>query len=359
MPDESPPRLTLAGAARFSWQSLVVALAVYVLVVSLSKVLVVVLPFVVALFITTLLQPPVNALERRGVKRMIGTWLVLVLALSFVVALAVVLAPSVRDQFEELGPTLEESRDRIEDWLQDGPLNLSRAEIDRYYDQAADALSAQSSELTGRAIEAATLVIETIAGILLALVIVFFLIKDGPKIAAWGLHQIPAQQRDLARAVAGRAYKVVGGFIRGTATIGLIEAVSTGIAFWVVGMPLILPLALLFFIGAFFPLVGAVVAGTIACLVALVAGGVVKALIVLGIVLFVQQVESDLLAPIVLARAVALHPLVVLAVLTAGAVIGGLVGAFVAVPTAAVLVAVGAELKARGVLGPTALPPAG
>lgn len=358
MPDDGPPRLTLEGAARFTAFSLVIALGVFVLVVALSKVLVVVLPLVVSLLLTAILQPLVNRLETRGLKRMIATWIVVLASVGLVVGIGLALAPSVRDQFAELGPTLSESRGKIEDWLEDGPLELTPDEIERYYDQAVDRLGERSSELTTRAAEAATIVAETIAGVLLVLVLTFFLVKDGPKMTAFGMRQVPTRHADLARGLAGRAWRVVGGFIRGTATIGLIESVSTGIAFWVIGVPLVLPLALLFFLGAFFPLVGAVVAGIIATLVALVGGGIVKALIVVAIVLFVQQVESDLLAPLVLAKAVFLHPVVILLVLSAGAVVGGLVGAFLAVPVTAVLVAVGTELRARGVIGPTAEPPA-
>lgn len=358
MPDDGPPRLTLEGAARFTALSLVIALGVYVLVVGLAKVLVVVLPFVIALFLTAILQPLVNRLQARGLHRMLATWLVLLGSLGLFVGLGLALAPSVRDQFGDLGPTLTESRQQIEDWLQDGPLELSAGEIDRYYQQGVDALGERSSDLTTRAAEAATIVAETIAGFFLVLVLTFFLVKDGPKMVAFGARQVPPRHADLADGVAARAWRVVGSFIRGTATIGLIEAVSTGIAFWIIGVPLVLPLALLFFLGAFFPLVGAVVAGIIATLVALVGGGFVKALIVVAIVLFVQQVESDVLAPLVLAKAVFLHPVVILVVLTAGAVVGGLVGAFLAVPLTAVLVAVGTELKARGVIGPTAPPPA-
>ena len=352
MPDDAPPRLTLEGAARFTAFALVIALGVYVLVVALAKVLVVVLPFVIALFLTAILQPLVNRLQERGVHRMLATWVVLLGSLALVVGLGLAVAPSVRDQFGDLGPTLTESRKQIEEWLQEGPLELSADEIERYYEQGVDALGERSSDLTTRAAEAATNVAETIAGFVLVLVLTFFLLKDGPKMAAFGARQVPPRHADLARGVASRAWRVVGAFIRGTATIGLIEAVSTGIAFWVIGVPLVLPLALLFFLGAFFPLVGAVVAGIIATLVALVGGGFVKALIVVAIVLFVQQVESDLLAPLVLAKAVLLHPVVILLVLSAGAVVGGLVGAFLAVPVTAVLVAVGTELKARGVIGP-------
>jgi predicted PurR-regulated permease PerM len=140
--------------------------------------------------------------------------------------------------------------------------------------------------------------------------------------------------------------------VRGTAIVALVDAVIIGIGLLVIGVPLVLPLAILTFLGAFLPLVGAVLAGLVAALVALVDGGITDALLVTGVIVVVQQVEGDVLAPLVLGRAVKLHPLVILVTLTAGAVIGGLVGAFLAVPVTAVVVAVGAELRARGVIGP-------
>lgn len=351
MPDQ-PPRLTLERAAAVAWRILLLAAAAWILVWALSKVLVVVIPLVVGLFLTAILQPGVNALEARGLKRIFGTFLVLFGAIGTLVATLWLLAPSVASQFEDLGPTLQEARDTVEDWLVTGPIDLSRDEVDGYYQRALDQLGAQSSEIAARAVQGATLVVEFVAGILLTLVIAFFLMKDGPLISRFFLRQVPARHEDLTRSIAARVWSSISGFIRGTAMIGVIEAVSTGIALWIVGVPLVLPIAFLFFVGAFFPLVGAVVAGVVATLVALVAGGFVKALIVAGIVLFVQQVESDLLQPVVMAKAINLHPLVILVVLTAGAVIGGIVGAFLAVPTTAVLVAVGTVLREHGVIGP-------
>lgn len=352
MPDQ-PPRLTLDRAAGVTWRLLLLLLGAWILVYALSKVLVVVIPLIVGLFLTAILQPAVDQLERRGLKRILGTFLVLLSSIGIVIGVGWLLAPSVADQFQELGPTLQEARDTVEDWLvEEGPIDLTRDDVDSYYQRALDQLGTQSSEIASRAVEGATLVAEFIAGILLTLVVTFFLMKDGPLISRFFLRQLPARREQLARDVAARAWRSISGFIRGTAMIGLIEGFSTGVALWIVGVPLVLPIALLFFIGAFFPLVGAVVAGIIATLVALVAGGVVKALIVFGIVLFVQQVESDLLQPVVMAKAINLHPLVILVVLSTGAVIGGIVGAFVAVPTTAVLVAIGSVLKEHGVIGP-------
>jgi hypothetical protein len=134
--------------------------------------------------------------------------------------------------------------------------------------------------------------------------------------------------------------------VKGTAVVATVDAVIIGIGLLIIGVPLVLPLAILTFLGAFLPLVGATAAGIVAVLVALVDGGLRDALLVTGVIVVVQQVEGDVLQPLVLGRAVKLHPVVVLAVLTGGAVIGGLVGAFLAVPVTAVAVAIGASCGA-------------
>ncbi|MDP8959110.1 MAG: AI-2E family transporter, partial [Actinomycetota bacterium] len=181
----------------------------------------------------------------------------------------------------------------------------------------------------------------------LTLPILFFFVKDGEQISGWFLRQVDEQYRDDVRALSRRAWQTVAAYLRGLAVVAFFDAVVIGIGLLVIGVPLVVPLVTLTFFGGFFPIVGAVLAGLLAVLVALVNGGLVDALAVLAVVLVVQQVEGDVLAPLVLGRAVQLHPLVILLALTAGAVVAGVVGAFLAVPTAAVLVAVGAEFRAR------------
>lgn len=193
----------------------------------------------------------------------------------------------------------------------------------------------------------AVLAAEIVAGTLLTIVLLFFFLKDGPKITGWIRNHVSGPRRDLLETLGRRAWMTLGAYIRGTALIGVADAVLIGIGLLVIGVPLVAPLMVLTFFGAFFPLVGAVVAGLVAALVALVSGGPIDALLVVGIVVVVQQVEGDVLAPLVLGRAVKLHAVVVLLALTAGAVVAGVTGAFLAVPTAGVAAAIGNELRAR------------
>ncbi len=333
-----------------------VAAGVVVVVLALAHLRILVLPVIIAVLLATVLVPPVARLHRAGVPRIVATWLLLLGSLGALVGLVTLVAPSVAEEFGDLGPTVSEGIAQVETWLVEGPLGLSKDQIDRYTDQIAEQARSSASSIASGVLAGAVLAGEVVAGLLLTFVLVFFFVKDGDKICAFALAQVRPEHQDLARALGRRVWGAVGGYVRGTALVALVDATIIGVGLLLIGVPLVLPLALLVFFGAFFPLIGAVLAGVVAVLVALVSGGPGDALLALGVVVVVQQVEGDVLAPLVLGRAVRLHPIVILASLTGGAVIGGLIGAFLAVPIAAVAVAVGSELKGRGIIGPTSPP---
>ncbi|MBW3546910.1 MAG: AI-2E family transporter [Actinobacteria bacterium] len=347
----------LDRAAQMTWRTLVVVAGVIVAVLALAKLRVLVLPVIVALLLATVLAPPVQWAHRHGVPRTLATWFFLLGSLGGLVWLLVSLAPSVVDEFGDLGPTLQEGITRIEAWLVEGPLQLSQEQIDRYTDQITEQVRGSGQSIVSGVVAGAVLAGEVVAGLILTFVLLFFFVKDGEKMCAFGLRQLRGEQQELARALGRRAWVSGGGYVRGTAVVAFVDAVGIGLGLWAIGVPLVLPLALLTFFAAFFPLVGAVAAGAVAALVALVSGGLSQALLVVGLVVLVQQVESNVLAPVVLARAVALHPVVILLALTGGAIIGGIIGAFLAVPVSAVVVAVTSELKARDIVGPGASSP--
>ncbi|MDP9453252.1 MAG: AI-2E family transporter [Actinomycetota bacterium] len=347
------PHPSLDRAAQLTWRVLVVAAGVVVAVVALARLRILVLPVIIALLLSTVLVPPVRVLQRVGVPRLVGTWVLLLGSLGALGGLAYLVAPSVADEFADLGPTVSEGVERVETWLVDGPLGLSREQIDRYSTQIAEQARASGSRIASGVLAGAILAGEVVAGLLLTLVLVFFFVKDGDRICRFGLDQVRPQHHELVKALGRRVWAAGGGYVRGTALVALADAVIIGVGLLLIGVPLVLPLMLLVFFGAFFPLIGAVLAGTVAVLVALVSGGGGDALLTLGVVVVVQQVEGDVLAPLVLGRAVRLHPIVILVALTGGAVVGGLIGAFLSVPLAAVGVAVGSELKARAIIGPS------
>ena len=186
-------------------------------------------------------------------------------------------------------------------------------------------------------------------GLILCLFLTFFFVKDSERFTRWILDFAGARRADHLREIGRRSATAVSGYLRGQASVGLVDAVFIGIGLLIVGVPLVVPLAFLTFVAAFLPLVGAFVAGALAALVALVTKGFTAALIVIGITVLVQQLEGHLLAPLLLGRAVSLHPVVIILALATGAILGGIIGAFLAVPIAAVVTAVGTYLRGEPV----------
>jgi putative heme transporter len=344
----------LDRAAAIGWRIIVIAGALFITAVAFRTLQVLILAVVVSLFVASLLTPVAEWMVERGVPRIAAAWILVLGSLGLLAGTITLIAPTVAEQFEDLGPTLEEAWDQIEDWLVTGPLDLSERQLEEYQEQVADSVRGATDQIVSGVVAGAVMAVEVVIGFLLTLVLVFFLIKDGAKITAWILRHLREEHHELARALGRRTYEAGGGYIRGTSIVALADAVGIGIGLAIIGVPLVLPLAILTFFGGFFPLVGATVAGAFAVLVALVTLGVVEALMVLGVVLLVQQMESNLLEPLVLSRAIRIHPIGVLAVLTAGGLIAGIVGAFLAVPVAAVVVAIGNELRKRDLIGPNA-----
>ncbi len=352
-PDDVPPRTGDAPRAgtdlvpswlqrgtALSWRALVIIAAIVVVGYVLIKLRLVVLPVIGATFLSTFLVPPAHWLKRRGWRPLGAAWTVFGGFLAVMVALGFLVAPGLIDEFSNLGPVVRDGLDDVEEWLVDGPLNLEPAEVEDLRDEAGDRITDAAESQSGQIAQGAVLVGEVLAGLILALVITFFFIKDGERFQRFGLRNLPERHHRVVCALSEKGWSTLTRYLRGTAIIGLVEGSIIGIAVAVVAGSLGAPVAILTFFAAFFPLVGAVAAGIVATLVALVVGGVTEAVIIAVICLVVQQVDGDLLAPIVLGWAVALHPLVILLVLTGGGTVFGLVGAFLAVPVSAVAVQV-------------------
>ncbi|MFN2488576.1 MAG: AI-2E family transporter [Actinomycetota bacterium] len=337
--------------AALSWRFLVIVAAGWLIVMALVTLRIVVLPLIIALLISTLLGPPAAWLRAHAWPRLLAAWTVLFGSLLVLAALVTVLAPQVSSELGDLAQSARAGFEEVATWLVEGPLELTRDQVDRYVDRAVEQARSNSSIITSGVLTGAIAAAEAIAGAVLTLVLVFFFIKDGDDMLEWGLKQFPQGTREHARAVAHRAWDSMGAYIRGTAVIALVDAVLIGIALLVIGVPLVVPLMVLTFFGGFFPLIGAVLAGAIAALVALVTNGPLDAFLVAGAVTMIQQVEGDVLQPVVLGRAVRLHPVVILLALTAGAVLGGIAGAFLAVPVTAVATSVGSYAKAQAATG--------
>ncbi|MFP5254724.1 MAG: AI-2E family transporter [Acidimicrobiia bacterium] len=330
-----------------AWRVLVLGLLVLAIGALLWKLRIVVLPVLIALLLSSVLSPLVVRLEERGWK---SRWATLSVFLGFLFVIAGALAsivPATVDELEGLGDTLETALDDVEDWMVDGPLHLDRREVEDVTDDPGGRLSEIVQQSSDRLAEGVRTVGETLAGALLALVLTFLFLKDGRRFQDWSLSHLPGRHRDLARAAGRRALDALAGFIRGAAILGVVEGVIIGLTLWIVGAPLAAPVALLTFLAAFFPIVGAITAGAIAVLVALAGKGLGAALVVLAVAIVVQQLDGDLLAPWIYGRSLQLHPAVILVALAAGGALGGIIGAFVAVPVSGAIGAISAELWDR------------
>jgi putative heme transporter len=257
------------------------------------------------------------------------------------------MAPSFVTQLQALGPTVFDGIDSVLIWLEEGPIGYDRDQIEALAEQLMDSLEGQAGTIASSVGSIALAVVEGLTALVLALVLLFFFVKDGEQLIDWFTARTPDGHRDTVRAAGARGWVALSGFVRGTAAVALIDAVLIGLGLVILGVDLWLPLAVLVFFGGFVPVIGATVSGILAALVALASDGLTTALIVAAIVIAVQQIEGNLLQPTIMRRAVALHPVVILGVLTAGAVLIGIVGAFLAVPVAAVIAAVGNELRLR------------
>lgn len=357
-----PVPSSLALVAGWSWRALVVGAAVYFALQILTRLSVVVLPLIIATILATLCVPVAAWLRRRGLPRAAAAGITVVGGITLIVLLLVALAPSFVDQIEQLRPAVEDGIEALLGALDDFGFDQNR--LSELLGQAQDALSGSASTILSGVATGAGAVISFVTGLALLVVMLFFFVKDADEITGWLVARTPEAHRELVVALGRRAWDALSGYVRGTAAIAAIDATAIGIGLAIIGVPLVLPLSVIVFLGAFLPVVGALLAGLIAVLVALAAGDLGTAVATLVLIIAVQQVEGNVLQPLIMRRAVALHPVVVLTALAIGATLAGIVGAFLSLPVAAVLSAVGNELRLRsepdGAAGrPTAEPVTG
>jgi putative heme transporter len=244
-------------------------------------------------------------------------------------------------QFIEGAPALVEqvtrSIDGLRRWLIDGPLGLSREQIDNAGNAAIEALRDNQEKVTSGALSTAGTITEIVTGALLVLFTLIFLLHGGRNIFEFVTRIFPDSTRRRVRDAGRAGFHSLIGYVRATFLVALVDALGIGVGLAIMGVPLALPLASLVFLGAFIPLVGAVVTGFLAVIVALLTKGLIYALITLGLILAVQQLEGHVLQPLVMGRAVSIHPLAVVLAIAGGGVLAGIIGALLAVPVLAFL----------------------
>lgn len=324
----------LGRAGTRAAQVLLVVLVVAVSVFALMQIKLLVIPALIALILAAAIGPFVNMLRRRGIPGGLATGMAFVALLVILAGVSTVIYFSVRNQWGELAAQASSGLDELEQFLLTGPIPIEQEQLN----QAREAVVqfATSSQVRSGAVTGLSVVTEFIAGASLMVVILFFFLKDGAKIWDFFLRPFSGQREAKLRRSGRRTLEVLGGYVRGTAIVALVDTVAIGAALLIMQVPLAIPLAIIVFITAFIPLVGATVAGILAALVALVANGPVVALIVVAVVVAVNQLEGDLLQPVVMGKSLQLHALVILMALTAGTILAGIVGAVLSVPLAAV-----------------------
>lgn len=332
-------------AGRSAWAVIgllaVVGLALY----AVQQVRVVVIAFLLALFPAALLDPLASRLRDSRLPNALGALaLVVALLLVFVIPVRLVV-PLVADQVPALVDVVSDGLQQLQGVVDWSALPGSPQGPGELAEQAVDALAEGGA--IGPGIAAATTAVSVVSGLLLLIVVLFFLLKDGRRLWTGVLDLVPAGRRGAVDDMAGLAWWTLGAYFRGQILIALFDAVFIGLGLWLLGVPLALPLAVLVFFGGLFPIVGAFVSGLIAVLVALADQGVITALLTLALIIVVQQIEGNIFEPIVMSTIVALHPLLIILAVTCGGLLLGILGAFLAVPVAAITARIVDHLRGR------------
>ena len=335
--DDAAVEPLVRKSAAWAWRLLVILTAGVALLWVVKKLEIIVVPVLLALMISALLVPAVDWLDRRGLPRgggvavvLLGGFAILGGILAFVIIQFVYGLP---DLTEQVTRSIESTRR----WLIEGPAHLRGEQIDNAGNAAIQALHNNQAKLTSGALSTAATLTELVTAAVLVLFTLIFFLYGGRNIWQYVTKIFPADTRDRVREAGCAGYGSLIGYVRATFLVALTDAAGVGTGLAIMGIPLALPLASLVFLGAFIPLVGAVIAGFLAVIVALLAKGIIYALITLGLLVAVNQLEAHLLQPLVMGRAVSIHPLGVVLAISTGGVLAGIVGALLAVPTVAFL----------------------
>jgi predicted PurR-regulated permease PerM len=338
-------------AAAWAWRFIVIAVALLMVLWTLKFFVVVVFPLVIALFIAALTAPLVALMERFYVPRKLASLLVVIGGLAIVALLLTFVGQQVASSIDELSGKVSGGLGEIRDWLQTGPLHASDSQIDNAIANAQDWIQSQGKDLASRASDLSTTLSHIVAGFFIILFSTYFFLADGHLIWAWVVRIFPRAARSRADSSGRVAWVSLTQFVRATVLVAGTDAVGIMVIALILHVPLVSAIGVLVFLGAFVPLVGAFLSGTVAVLVALVAQGPLVALLMLGGVVLVQQIEAHILQPFLMGRFVSVHPLGVILAIACGVLVAGIVGALVAVPLAAALNAVVQHLAAFTEIG--------
>ncbi|GAA1326144.1 AI-2E family transporter [Nonlabens tegetincola] len=327
--------LGMRVAAAWSWRLIIIAAAVGGLIWGIVQVRIIVIPLLIAILLTALLNPVVDWFIRRGMPR----WTGVVAALGvFVAALWVLIwliVTQLRDGFGDFSKRSVEVWNEILDWVQHNTLGIPVDQLDDFMNQAMQLIENNQGTLWTGAMGVATTATQLVTGLLLTVFSLIFLLIDGKRIWYWVVGFAPARAHAAFDASGRAGWVSVGQYVRVQIFVAFVDAVGIGLGASILGVPFAIPIAILVFLGSFIPFLGAIVTGGLAAFIALVYNGPVTALIMLGVVVLVNQIEGHVLQPLVMGNAVRVHPLGVVLAVTTGTLLAGIPGALFAVPIAA------------------------
>jgi predicted PurR-regulated permease PerM len=335
----------LRASAAWTWRILMVAAGIYLLLRLLAEFKVLVVPVLVALLVVALVRPLMLIGTRAGMRPAIASILTLLFVLLVILGLVGLVGQQVVTGFPDLQRQSGQGITDVRNWLADGPMHITGSQLDAYIDQAQQSVSANSSRLLTGALGVASTAADVGSGLFIALFSIFFFLSTGDRIWGFVVSLFPRTARPRVQGAAVHAWATLTAYVRATVIVAAVDAIGIGLGAAILGVPLAVPIAVLVFLGAFVPIVGALVTGIVAVLVALVSKGFVVAVIMLGVVIAVQQLEAHVLQPFLLGRAVEVHPLAVILAIGAGVLVAGIVGALFAVPLVAVAHVVSVYLR--------------
>ena len=318
-----------------SLQTIIIVGLLFAIIFGLRVLTLVVIPVLIALILASAFFPVMQWLRRHRVPSLLATIIVLVVVVGVFGLVGWLIVWAVRDEADELTAQALAGWEQVLSWIHDLPFAPTPEQVAEWQDGILDFLT--SASFGSGALAGVGAVTSFITGLVLMIVILFFFLKDGPQIWLFMIRPFRGEERERAHRVGEKTVSTLGSYVRGTATVAAVDAIGIGLGLWIVGVPLALPLSVLVFFLSFIPLVGATLAGALAALVALVSNGFVDALIVVGIVVLVNQLEGNFLQPVLMGRTLKLHPLVILVALTVGTLLGSVLGAVLSVPIAAVV----------------------
>lgn len=340
MSDLPPPSSTVTRpvqvATAWSWRLLVIGAALYVMLRVIGALQVLVVPVLVALLVVALIKPAAVLIARSRLPRGASSLLTMLAVLAILVGLVTLVGTQLVNGFPQLQRQAAAGLGEVERWLNGPPLNLTTTQVSRYLQSAQDSLTGGQNGLLSGALAATATAGHVVSGAFIAIFATYFFLAQGDIIWAWVVRLLPAAAHARVDEAGRRGWVTLTSFVRATVLVALTDALGIGIGAAALGVPLALPLGVLVLLGAFVPIVGALVSGSVAVLVALVAQGPLTAVLMLVVVLVVQQIESHGLQPFLLGRAVRVHPLAVILAIATGALLAGVVGALFAVPLVAV-----------------------